>query len=152
MKEDKLDWMGRPKKDATPEEDIDIKNSDISKAARNLTKIVQEAIEGMELGDITVNFNIGVPIAQQATAPNRDAPMIDVIDKEREITVIAEMPGLKAEEIKVSLDAVAGALEIKSENPARSYASNIMLPSRVTEKKMRSNYTNGILEITIAKA
>lgn len=147
-----LDWMGRPKKDATPEEDFDVKNNDISKAAKNLTKIVQEAIEGMEVGDITVNFNIGMPIAQQSQQPaSKEGPLVDVIDKSKEIVVIAEMPGAKKEDIKISFDDISNTLEIKSENPTRPYTSSIWLPVKVTEKRMRSNYTNGILEITIAK-
>lgn len=77
-------------------------------------------------------------------------PIVDVFDEEDHILVIAELPGVSVEEIKVE---VAGdILNLTASNKDRKYAKEILLPNKVKKEGMKSVYKNGILEITLPKS
>ena len=93
-------------------------------------------------------------------------PPLEMFEKEDKFSVRAELPGMKREEIDVSV--VGDTLTIKGERKAetevkeedyycceRSYGSffrSINLPSAVDTKKIEASYENGVLEITLPKA
>ena len=77
-------------------------------------------------------------------------PLVDIFDEEKEFKVIAELPGVKEEEVKVELS--GDILTISAEGKPRKYHKEILLPSKVKPKAMASSFKNGILEITFAKA
>ena len=93
------------------------------------------------------------------------APAIDVFEKENKFIVKAEIPGMKEEDINVSIEGdtlnIKGEKktesEVKEENyyrSERSYGSffrSIALPSTVDAGKIEAEYDNGVLEITIPK-
>jgi len=77
-------------------------------------------------------------------------PIVDVFDEEDHILVIAELPGVSVEEIKVE---VAGdILNLTASDRDRKYAKEILLPNKVKKEGMKSVYKNGILEITLPKS
>jgi HSP20 family protein len=77
-------------------------------------------------------------------------PIADVFDEGDHIRVIAELPGVSQEEIKVE---VAGdILNLTASGKDRKYAKEILLPSKVKKQGMRSTYKNGILEVTLPKS
>ena len=94
------------------------------------------------------------------------APSIDVFEKEDKFVVKAELPGMKEDDIDVSV--VGDTLIIKGERKAetevkeedyycceRSYGSfsrSIALPSTVDAKKIEASYEDGVLEISLPKA
>jgi HSP20 family protein len=94
------------------------------------------------------------------------APAIEVFEKEDRFVVKAELPGMKEEDIDVSV--VGNTLTIKGERKAesevkeedyycceRSYGSfsrSIALPSSVDAKKIEADYEDGVLEINLPKA
>jgi HSP20 family protein len=76
-------------------------------------------------------------------------PMIDVFDEEDHILVIAELPGVSENEIKIE---VAGdILNLTASDKDRKYAREILLPGKVKSESMKTSYNNGILEITLDK-
>ena len=76
-------------------------------------------------------------------------PIVDVFDEGNRILVIAELPGVSEEEIKVE---VAGdILNLTASDRDRKYAKEILLPNKVKKEGMKSVYKNGILEITLPK-
>ena len=76
-------------------------------------------------------------------------PMIDIFDEEDHISVIAELPGVSEDEIKVE---VAGdILNLTASDRDRKYAKEILLPSKVKPDSVKTSYRNGILEITLQK-
>jgi len=93
-------------------------------------------------------------------------PSIDVFEKEDKYVVKAELPGMKEEDIDVSV--VGDTLTIKGERKAesevkeedyhcceRSYGSffrSISLPSKVDAENIAASYEGGILEISLPKA
>ncbi len=94
------------------------------------------------------------------------APAIEVFEKEDKFVVKAELPGMKEEDVDVSV--VGDTLTIKGERNAesevkeedyycceRSYGSfsrSIALPSNVDAKKIEASYEDGVLEVTLPKA
>ena len=93
------------------------------------------------------------------------APAIDVFEKEDKFVVKAELPGMKEEDIDISV--VGNTLTIKGERKAesevkeddyyyceRSYGSfsrSIDVPSNVDTQKIEANYEDGVLEISLPK-
>ncbi len=93
------------------------------------------------------------------------APAIDVFEKEDKFVVKAELPGMKEEDIDISV--VGNTLTIKGERKAesevkednyyyceRSYGSfsrSIDVPSNVDAKKIEASYEDGILEVSLPK-
>ena len=93
------------------------------------------------------------------------APPLEVFDKDDKLVVKAELPGMKEEDIDVSVE--GDMLTLKGERKAekevkdddyycceRSYGSffrSLSLPSHIDATKIEANYENGILEIAIPK-
>jgi len=94
------------------------------------------------------------------------APAIEMFEKDDKFMVKAELPGMKEEDIDVSV--VGDTLTIKGERKAesevkeedyycceRSYGSftrSITLPSSVDAKNIEASYENGVLEVSLPKA
>ena len=93
-------------------------------------------------------------------------PAIEVFDKEDKFVVKVEVPGIKAEDVDISV--VGDTLTIKGEKKAetevkeddyycceRSYGSfyrSIALPSNIDASKIEANYEDGVLEVSLPKA
>ena len=93
-------------------------------------------------------------------------PALDVFEKEDRFIVKAELPGMKEDDIDVSV--VGDTLTIKGEKKTesevkdedyycceRSYGSffrSIALPSSVDAKKIEASYADGVLEVMLPKA
>jgi HSP20 family protein len=76
-------------------------------------------------------------------------PIVDVFNEVDHILVIAELPGVTEEKIKVE---VAGdILNLTATDTDRKYAKEILLPSKVKPSSLKAAYQNGILEIKLEK-
>ena len=76
-------------------------------------------------------------------------PLVDVTTTDSEVKVVAEMPGVGKDKIKVN--AYDNMVEVKSEDPRRKYHRTIEIPAETDIETAKSNYNNGILEITFKK-
>ena len=74
-------------------------------------------------------------------------PLVDVLSSDKEVRVIAEMPGVRKEDISVTVNEKSMVISVDSEE--RGYYKELDLPGIVDPKGARSNYNNGILEVTI---
>jgi HSP20 family protein len=74
-------------------------------------------------------------------------PLVDVVSSEKEVRVIAEMPGVKKEDINVTVNEKSVVISVDNED--RGYYKELDLPGVVDPKGARSAYNNGILEVTI---
>jgi len=74
-------------------------------------------------------------------------PLVDVVSSGKEVRVIAEMPGVKKEDINVTVNERSVIISVDKEE--RGYYKELELPGNVDPKGARSNYNNGILEVTI---
>jgi HSP20 family protein len=76
-------------------------------------------------------------------------PIVDVFDEADRILVIAELPGVSENKIKIE---VAGdILNLSASDTERKYTKEILLPGKVKPDSVRTSYKNGILEITLEK-
>jgi len=93
-------------------------------------------------------------------------PAVNLYDDKEALTVQAELPGMKKDEIQINLQdgflTISGERkqEEKYEN-AESYRSerllgrfhrSISLPSEVDAEKIKASYTDGILTVTLPKS
>lgn len=77
-------------------------------------------------------------------------PLVDVIDTNGEIRVVAELPGVEKEEIE--LHGTEDSLTIAVDNAERKYFKQVELPAKVNIRQARSGYKNGVLEVILPKA
>jgi len=76
-------------------------------------------------------------------------PLVDVIQTDGEVKVVVELPGVNKEDIK--LHGTEDVLTISVEAPERKYYKEIKLPVKVRVKEARTQYKNGVLEVTLPK-
>lgn len=76
-------------------------------------------------------------------------PLVDVIETDNEIQVIAEMPGVRKEDIE--LKATERSLEIRAEGENRKYHEVVNLPAEVDPDSAKAKYNNGVLEVILTK-
>lgn len=108
------------------------------------------------LGDFS-NFNF--------TITDTFNPRIDISDDEKNINIVAEIPGVKKENIKVTLQDNILTLEgekkkeeekkennyFRSERVYGSFKRCFTLPTEVDSEKIEARFENGILHITLNK-
>ncbi len=92
-------------------------------------------------------------------------PNIDVIDLGTEIHIVADLPGVKKEDIDIDLAPdtidIAAAPKAEMEHEQQPYARRergivaykrrIYLPASVVPKKAKARFNNGVLEITMPR-
>jgi HSP20 family protein len=89
------------------------------------------------------------PADEGAEAPSLE-PLVDVVEEDDEIIVVAEVPGVERDEIKVRIKGTT--LTIHADNPDRPYHKVIELPSKVLKEDAKSAIRNGVLEVRLKKA
>jgi HSP20 family protein len=85
---------------------------------------------------------------KEAISDTRE-PLVDVIEGDGEVRVIAELPGARKQDIE--LTAQGRTIVISAETPARKYRKKLELPYSVELEGSRSTFNNGILEVTLPK-
>lgn len=73
-------------------------------------------------------------------------PLVDVLEDDKQITLICEVPGVEKEDIK--LKTTSKDIEIRA---GASYHKKLTFTSEVIPQKARAKYKNGILEIKLPK-
>lgn len=78
-------------------------------------------------------------------------PLVDVFETDKEVKVIAELPGAEKEHIHLSSTKRTLTIEVKERDEVRYY-KEVDLPCQVDPRGAKSTYKNGILEVTLPKA
>ena len=78
---------------------------------------------------------------------NRD-PLVDVVLAPDSITVTAEMPGIREDDIRVRVDGLRLVIEADGE---RRYFTSVDLPDDVDPRSLESTYRNGVLDATLKR-
>jgi len=76
-------------------------------------------------------------------------PLVDIVETDSEVKVLAELPGVEKDEIKLHL--TQNTLTINVDTDERKYHKKLELPAEVDLKSARSTYRNGVLEVTFRK-
>ena len=104
-----------------------------------------------EFGNVKPEFRPGFFGRSRPTINIREErePLVDVITTDGEVKVIAELPGVEKEDIK--LHGTEDTLTISVDTPERKYYKEVDLPVKVDPRKAKSSYKNGVLEVTLPK-
>lgn len=76
-------------------------------------------------------------------------PLVDVIVEDDHIKVVAEVPGVKKEDINLLVR--DSTLIIKVDTETRKYYKELDLPEEVELEKAKATYNNGVLEVVLPK-
>jgi HSP20 family protein len=76
-------------------------------------------------------------------------PLVDIIETDGEVHVVAELPGVDKKDI--TLHGTEDTLTISVDIPQRRYYKEVKLPSKVNVNEAKTGYKNGVLEITFPK-
>jgi len=108
----------------------------------------------------------GVPAARGASTPPAVRARMDVIDKDDRFEVLVDLPGVKKDDIQVTIEGARVAITaatksekeekdgdrvLHSERYAASYARTFELPVEVTEDGAQANFDNGVLKLALPK-
>jgi HSP20 family protein len=76
-------------------------------------------------------------------------PLIDVLEAEETVHVIAEIPGIEKENIKLNATDLILDIETIDGNP--KYSERVELPVKVDPQSAKATYKNGVLEVTFKR-
>ena len=99
--------------------------------------------EVREFGNVKPRRN-GLPQVQEEREP-----LVDIIETNGEIHVVVELPGVEKNDIKLS--GTEDSLTITVDTPERKYYKEVALPAKVNVKEAKTQYKNGVLEVTLPK-
>jgi HSP20 family protein len=85
----------------------------------------------------------------QAEVQEVREPMVDVFEEDDHMLVVAELPGIGKEDVRV--DVKDDVLTISAEKGEKKYRKEVLLPRSVSKEKMQVSCNNGILEIKCPK-
>jgi HSP20 family protein len=74
-------------------------------------------------------------------------PLVDVVTSDKDVKVIAEIPGVQKEDVNVTVQDRSVVISVDTET--RKYFKELELPGVVDPQGAKSTYINGILEITL---
>ncbi len=93
-------------------------------------------------GNVRTNQETGEAVVQETREP-----LTDVFEEEDHILVIAEMPGVSAEDVQVNVQ--DDVLTISAMRGDKKYHKELLLPARCVKTQIMCN--NGVLEIKCLK-
>ncbi len=153
------------------EDDFDRIREEMERMMEDMFKVTFEEMgekgvptekDAKKAGPLVYGFSMkigpeGKPIVQEfgnikpkmKGAPDETEPLVDVIEEEKQVTVIADLPGVNKNAIH--LKTTEDELVIKVEDPERKYSKQLKLPSRVKPESAKANYKNGVLEVKLDK-
>ena len=76
-------------------------------------------------------------------------PLADVVESDKEVRIIAEIPGAKKEDIEMQV--TDRTLTISVDTVERKYRKELQLPESAMVEGAKSTFNNGILEVTFPK-
>ena len=74
-------------------------------------------------------------------------PLVDVVSTDKEVHVIAELPGVRKEDLNVTVAERSVTISVDAEG--RKYYKELDLPGVVDPQGAKSTYNNGVLEVTL---
>lgn len=134
---------------------------------RHLNRMIRDAMEGKIGGEgkpVIYGWSLrigpdGKPVFQEFGNVSRSGiteeenvrePLVDVIETDGKISVTAEVPGVKKEDINLEI-IDNKKLIIKVDSKDRKYYKEVELPAEVNEKSAKATYQNGVLDIELTK-
>lgn len=126
--------------------------------ARSFERLFDDAFGG--------SFFSGLPAARGEGAVATRSPALDLVESDRAYTVKLEMPGVKKEDVKVTIDGSRVSVSAQSEHSdekkegdrvvyrersVSSYARSFTLPAEVDQAGAAAKLENGVLVLELPK-
>lgn len=127
-----------------------VKTGDISGLDKEVKGVYGFSIKTMAGKPIVESFGNIKETPKGPVVEEAREPLVDVFDEKDHIRIIAEMPGVEKDDIKV--DVKKDKLDIKASSGERKYVKHIDLPAHVDSDTMAVSYKNGVMEIKLKKA
>ncbi len=86
------------------------------------------------------------PSQKKINVKDAREPLVDVIEREKEIDILAELPGVNKDSIDVQASEDTLTIEVPNE-----FYKEVELPCGVDEKDVNAKYKNGVLTVTLRK-
>lgn len=102
----------------------------------------QEGVKVEPFGNVRTDEQTGRPVVHEVREP-----MVDVFEEDDEVLVVAELPGVGAEDVHLEL--ADDILVITASCGDKKYRKEVLLPSADTERSMTSSCRNGVLEVRL---
>lgn len=103
-----------------------------------------EGVKVEPFGNIRRDEESGRSVVQEVREP-----AVDVFEERDHTLVVAEMPGIGAEDVR--LEVKDDLLSITAEKGEKKYKKEVLLPGSFPLEKMRMSCANGVLEIRCVK-
>lgn len=160
--------MARKRADSAPEElgNFSEINAIIARFLKDVAKDFNEFSDvGPKSQPIIYGFNVRIgpngepvinsfgnvrPSKPKVNFSEEREPLIDIIDVENIVTVLAEMPGIDRKSIRVT--AAPDEIVIEAREAARNYYKAVRLPTSVDPTKSESRFHNGVLQLDFKKS
>jgi len=101
-----------------------------------------------DLGRPALSIEIGNPV-QQSGSHTGLTPATEIVEEAEQIRIMAELPGIAPEDVKVDLDGEK--VKISAEKGSRKYSQVVALPFAPVPGKVSHACRDGVLEIKILK-
>jgi len=85
---------------------------------------------------------------KEAISDTRE-PLVDVVEGENEVRVLAELPGVKRQDVALAVE--GRRLVISAETSTRKYRKELGLPYLFELEGSKSTFNNGILEVALPR-
>jgi HSP20 family protein len=105
------------------------------------------------------------PTFPELALPELRAPKVDIIDRESEVVVKAEVPGIDKKDLDISVSENTVTIKGSTRHEEReekgdyyrceisrgSFTRTVTLPANVDGSKAKANFKDGVLELTLPK-
>jgi len=91
------------------------------------------------------------PLTGETKVRKTREPLVEVNEEGDQIVVIAEMPGVRKEDIEINATNRSLTISTEKIEIGRKYYKEIELPDAINSDYAKARYTNGILEIKLKK-
>ena len=102
----------------------------------------REGVKVEPFGNVRTDKQSGRPVVHEVCEP-----MVDVFEEDDEVLVVAEMPGIGAEDVHLEL--ADDILTITASCGSKKYRKELLLPDAVADRSMTSSCRNGVLEVRL---
>lgn len=114
----------------------------------SLTQKPGEDPEIREFGNVTTETNNDAK-GHEISIDERK-PLIDVMETDDSVHIIAEMPGIEKKDIDIS--ATASFVELRGSRGERKYFEHVNMPFEVDPNSAKATYKNGVLEVIFQRS
>jgi HSP20 family protein len=130
--------------------------------------VLPELVRRPELADVPTRFGRLLDEVFQpmrTTADFNFVPVVDIVDKDEQLVLTAELPGIKPEDVHLEIDnnvlTLKGEKSVEHEEKTERYRCwersfgtferSFAVPSQVDVAKIRAEFRNGVLEVHMPK-